>query len=147
MHKFWTLTAIDNILAQAIDARLIGVSEPQIQLGECKRNLLQILTQRGHEVLNKLTIPKWAKIYIQLLKLDHLHLDQHGNAINEWPESISDLMALPSATQDFEQQKTFISFIVKTLQVFEEEVVDRSQMRTKPNELLSARIKDWLRIG
>jgi len=81
-------------------------------------------------VLNQLTIPKFAKIFILLLKLDNLTFDAHGAPVREWPTAMADLVSLPNCTSDVEQQKVYIRFIVKTMNFFEEEIVDRCQQKT-----------------
>ncbi len=41
----------------------------------CKDVMLDLLRAKGPEVLNQLTIPKFAKIFILLIKLDNLTMD------------------------------------------------------------------------
>jgi len=55
-------------------------------------------------------------------------------------------MSLVSATQDQDAQKSFIRLIVKTLLVFDEEVVERSETKPMAELELSQRIKDDMRI-
>ena len=38
----------------------------------CKNVMMDLLRSKGHEILNQLTIPKFSKIFILLLKLDNL---------------------------------------------------------------------------
>ena len=60
---------------------------------------------------------------------------------------MADLTTLPQCSNDVEHQKTYIRFIVKALQIFDEEIVEKQVAGTKtPAELqLSQRIKDWVR--
>jgi len=46
-----------------------------------------------------------------------------------------------------ENQKVYIRFIVKTLLIFDEEIVERSQEKSVSDMHLSARIKDWMRVN
>jgi len=61
----------------------------------CRQVLLDLLRSKGHEVLSQLTIPKFAKIYILLLKLDNVKVDAQMNVVREWESAISDLVSLP----------------------------------------------------
>ena len=81
-----------------------------------------MLANKGHEVLNQLSIPKFGKIFIMLLKLDHIDEDAQGQPIQQWPSAITDLVSLANNEV---HRKLFIRFIVKTLHIFEEEIVDR----------------------
>lgn len=87
---------------------------------------MDLLRTKGPQVLNQLTIPKFSKIFISLLKLDNLTFAPNSDTpIREWPTAMSDLVSLPQCSEEFEHKKTYIRFIVKTLQIFDEEVVER----------------------
>ena len=107
--------------------------------------MFELLRTKGSEVLTQLTIPKFGKIYVQLLKLDNLTVDELGNPLRTWESAILDLTQLPESSEDPELKKLFIRFIVKTMQIFDEEVVDRNQFRDEQEINLAARIKDWFR--
>ena len=77
--------------------------------------MMDLLRAKGHEVLNLQSIPKFAKIFILLIKLDNLSFDTQNNPIREWTDAISDLVTLPRYTQDFEHQKTYIRFFIKAM--------------------------------
>ena len=87
--------------------------------------LLDLLRSKGPEVLDQLTIPKIAKIFIILLKLDHIDTNAQGMPVQEWPTAMTDLVQLPTCSEDLEHQKIHIRFIVKTMHIFEEEIVDK----------------------
>lgn len=145
-HKFWTLTAITDVLAAAVKCRLLGSTSP-VNLLKCKTVMMDLLRTQGPEVLNQLTIPKFAKIFVLLVKLDNLTVDGQNNIARQWPEVISELVALVEASGDVDHQKTFIRFIVKTLQIFDEEIVERSQLKSVEEMQLSGTIKDFMREG
>ena len=49
---------------------------------------------------------------------------------------MADLTTLPQCSNDVEDQKTYIRFIVKALQIFDEEIVEKQVAGTKtPAEL------------
>ena len=102
----------------------------------CKSVLLDLLRSEGPSILAEpLAIPKFAKIYILLIKLDNLN-SNGGQFTRQWPEAISDLVTLPQCTSDIEHQKTFIGFIVSVLLMFDEEIVDKSLSTEKSQEEL-----------
>ena len=72
-HKFWTLTAIIDVLSEAVKCRL-NQGEHPVQHMLCKSVLLDLLRSEGPKILSAepLAIPKFAKIYILLIKLDNL---------------------------------------------------------------------------
>ena len=108
--------------------------------------MLDLLRAKGNEVLDNLSISKFAKIFVQLLKLDNLKFDGQGNPIRYWPTAMQDLISLPEYTSVLEHQKLYTRFIIKTLQIFDEEVVERSEQKKVADMQLSARIKDMLRV-
>lgn len=65
----------------------------------CRQVMLDLLGSKGHEVLNQLTIPKFAKIFILLLKLDNLLADEQ---VREWPTAITDLVSLLQLSNNME---------------------------------------------
>lgn len=109
--------------------------------------MMDLLRTQGPEVLNQLTIPKFSKIFVLLVKLDNLTVDAQNNITRQWPEMISELVALVEASSDVDHQKVFIRFIVKTLQIFDEEIVERSQQKSVEEMQLSGTIKDFMREG
>ena len=56
-------------------------------------------------------------------------------------------MGLVQVSEDFEVQKLFMRFIIKTLQIFDEEVVERSSEKSQQWNELSKQIKDFMRDG
>ena len=60
---------------------------------------------------------------------------------------MDDLLSLVQASEDNEHQKLFVRFIVKTLQIFEEEVVENSSEAVETEFELRARCKDFIREG
>ena len=100
-HKFWTLTAITDILSVSIKCRLEDAPIP-VNIAQTKSVMMDLLRVKGPEVLNQLTIPKFGKIFIQLVKLDNLRFDAQNNAVREWPVAISDLVGLPMCSSDVE---------------------------------------------
>ena len=132
------------MLTAVLKCTLDNATHP-VDLAACRQTLLDLLRSKGHEVLSQLTIPKFAKIYILLLKLDNLAFDENRNPVRSWPSAISDLVSLPQCSPDPEHQKIHIRFIIKTMQIFDEEVVDRGQVRSVDEQNLTVRIKDWLR--
>ena len=59
-----------------------------VKLALCKTVMMDLLRSKGAEVLDQLTIPKFAKIFIMLIKLDNLTTNSQGEYIREWPEAI-----------------------------------------------------------
>ena len=57
--------------------------------------------------------------------LDNLQADSQL----KWPEIFTDLIGLVNVSSDFETQKLFMRFIIKTLQIFDEEMVERSTVQ------------------
>lgn len=49
------------------------------------------------------------------------------------------------ASGDLEHQKIYIRFIVKSLQIFDEDIVERSQDKSNAEMMLNTNIKDFLR--
>lgn len=70
-HKFWTLGAINDVLNAAIECRLLETTHP-INLAQCKTVYLDLMKNKGPQILNQLTIPKFAKMFVSMLKLDNL---------------------------------------------------------------------------
>ena len=70
-QKFWTLSAIIDVLTASLRCKLEMATHP-VDLAMCRSVLLDLLRSKGHEVLSQLTIPKFGKIFILLFKLDHL---------------------------------------------------------------------------
>ena len=70
-----------------------------------------------------------------------------------WPEIFSDLVGLLSQTEDFETQKLYIRFVIKTLQIFDEEIVERPQAVENQKQTQQAlhavksQIKDFVRFN
>ena len=62
--------------------------------------MMDLLVTKGPEVLNNLTIPKFGKLFTQLIKLDNLNFDQHNNLVRQWPEAIQELVALVQVSSD-----------------------------------------------
>lgn len=87
--------------------------------------MMDLLRCQGFEVLTNTYIPKFSKIFVMLIKLDHLLRDSQDRPKCEWPEVIHDLVTLPEHTNNFDHQKNFIRFITKTLAIIEEDIVDR----------------------
>ena len=82
-----------------------------------------------------------------MIKLDNLAFDASGqNPIRVWPSAMSDLVALTQRAEQVEHKKTYIRFLVRTLQIFDEEIVERYQQKGVADMQLSARIKDWVRV-
>jgi len=74
------------------------------------------MKNKGPQILNQLTIPKFGKIFISMLKLDNLSSDEDGGASSKvWPTAITDLVSLPQCSPDVEHQKIYIRFVVKTM--------------------------------
>ena len=63
---------------------------------------MDLLRSSGSAVLDQLTIPKFAKIFINLIKLDNLVFDEANNPVREWPDAINCLVSLPGTTADVE---------------------------------------------
>ena len=103
---------------------------------------MQLLREQGPVVLDKLTIPKFSKIFVSLIKLDNAEA-AHGK--QTWPSAIPDLLSLVQASGDPEHQKMYIRFIVKSMQIFDEDVVERSQDKSNAEMTLNTVIKDFLR--
>ena len=101
-HKFWTLSAIIDVLSVSLSCGLQNLPHP-VNLSLCRSVLLDLLRSKGAEVLNQLTIPKFAKMFILLLKLDNLAVDALGNPSREWQSAITDLVGLPQTTAEVEQ--------------------------------------------
>ena len=57
------------------------------------------------------------------------------------------MMGLVSVSEDFEVQKIYMRFIIKTLQIFDEEVVERSSEKAPAWTAVSKQIKDFVRAG
>jgi hypothetical protein len=91
------------------------------------------------ELLTQLYLPQFAKIFVLLLKLDHLSQRQ-------WPTAFADLLSLVHTSADEATQKNYVRLIVKTLLVFDEEVVERSEIKPMQELELSQRIKDAMRV-
>ena len=143
-QKFWTLGAICDVLQEAYKGMLQKMPYP-VNHTMCREVMFEMLRTKGPEVLTQLTIPKFGKIYVQLLKLDNLTVDEQGNPQRTWESAILNLTQLPESSDDPELKKLYIRFIVKTMQIFDEEVVDRNQFRDEQEISLAARIKDWFR--
>ena len=62
------------MLEASVKCRLLG-STPPVNLLKCKTVMMDLLRTQGPDVLNQLTIPKFAKIFILLMKLDNLNVD------------------------------------------------------------------------
>ena len=63
---------------------------------------------------------------MSLIKLDNLAMDASGqNPVRVWPAAMSDIVALTQCTEVVDDKKTYIRFLVRTLQIFDEEVVER----------------------
>ena len=100
-HKFWTLNAINDVLNAAVQCRLLNSPSP-VQLLKCKTIMMDLLRTKGPEVLNQLTIPKFGKLVIMLVKLDNLHADEQNNLTRQWPEVFGELVTLVEASNDVE---------------------------------------------
>ena len=70
-HKFWTLGAICEVLQEAYKGMLQRTPSP-VNPVMCREVMFEMLRTKGPQVLTQLTIPKFAKIYVQLLKLDNM---------------------------------------------------------------------------
>ena len=102
-----------------------------------------MLRTNGSKILSQLSIPQFGKIFVLLLKLDNLQ----PNDERKWPTIFSDLIALVQSTEDVELQKLYIRFIIKTLQIFDEELVERYSSKPPAEVILSSQIKDFVRDG
>ena len=65
----------------------------------------------------------------------------------KWPTVFTDLLGLIQVTDDVEVQKLYMRFIIKTLQIFDEEVVERAQEKSVVELNLSTQIKNFVRQG
>ncbi len=50
-HRFWTLTAISDVLAAALECSLRGQRHP-VPLANCRAVMLDLLRAKGSEVLD-----------------------------------------------------------------------------------------------
>ena len=105
--------------------------------------LIELLRHQGPQVLNTQTIPQFGKIFVMILVLDNLQAD----GTQKWPTIFADLVGLVQVSEDFEVQKLFMRFIIKTLLIFDEEVVERSTDKPAQWTVLSQKIKDFVRDG
>lgn len=99
------------------------------------------MVQGCPDVLTQLYLPQFAKIFVSALKLDNMRPQR------QWPEAFIDLLSLVSGNADEAAQKSFVRLIVKTLLVFDEEVVERSETKAMAELELSQRIKDDMRAA
>ena len=103
---------------------------------------VQLMRQPGQQqILTTQSTPQFGKIFVMLLVLDNLQAD----ATPKWPSIFTDLMGLVEVSDDFAVQKLYMRFIVKTLLIFEEEVVERLPDRPAQWTALTHQIKDFVR--
>lgn len=127
------------MLASAIKQRLAG-EESDIDILKTGHTMLLLIQNKSSEVLTQLYLPQFAKIFVLAIKLDNLCQQR------QWPQAFADLLSLVQNSADENAQKQFIRLIVKTLQVFDEEVVERSETKPMAELELSQRIKDAMRV-
>lgn len=140
-QKFWMLGAIDAVLRTAIETRL-QQGETPVDVAQCSDMFVQLMRQQGQQqILTTQSTPQLGKIFVMLLVLDNLQAD----ATPKWPSIFTDLMGLVEVSDDFAVQKLYMRFIVKTLLIFEEEVVERLPDRPAQWTALTHQIKDFVR--
>ena len=127
------------MLASAIKQRMAG-EESDIDILKTGHTMLLLIQNKSSEVLTQLYLPQFAKIFVLAIKLDNLCQQR------QWPQAFADLLSLVQNSADENAQKQFIRLIVKTLQVFDEEVVERSETKPMAELELSQRIKDAMRV-
>lgn len=64
------LGAISDILSAAIRSKLSDGTSV-VNVAQVSSVLMDLLRTQGPKILNTLTIPKFGKMYVLLLKLDH----------------------------------------------------------------------------
>ena len=69
-HRFWILGAICDVLSAAIQAKL-KKNTNVIDIAKVSSVLLDLLRSQGPNILNNLNIPKFAHMFILLMKLDN----------------------------------------------------------------------------
>ena len=139
------LGAICDILQIAITAKVTNDTNV-IDIAKVSGVLMDLLKNQGPNILTTLSIPKFSKMFILLMKLDNAARKDSKPEL-KWPTIMDDLLSLVQASSDVEHQKLYIRFIVKTLQIFEEEVVEKGSEANEIEFELRSRCKDFVREG
>eukprot|EP00347_Sterkiella_histriomuscorum_P020494 403337586 len=131
--RFWLLQAIVEIVNNYY-GQVIVTAEQHQMLHQVYFSLLK----EKPEIIFALKHcqNKYALIFVSLLREDFPQM---------WPEAFQELLSLVKLTSEVNLQKLYMSFIVKCMLVFEEELVERSEK--KSNVLLEQqnRVKDAIR--
>lgn len=131
------LSALNDVLETLIQRSLRNESltVDVVQSGQTLLSLLHAQPQ----VLSRLFMPQFAKVFVNLLKLDH------SGASAKWLSAFSDLLELVTRQEQPEFQKASFAFLVRVLLTFDEEAVENIQLKKTLDLELCNRLKDFAR--